>query len=91
LLVFIEVVASDGQITPERQTAFLKIGTDAGFAPERVAFVTAYFDRSHGAFKKTVADLAWRAFAWFVAEPEHIIVLHDGAASPLPLAKLIQR
>ena len=78
LLVFVEVVATDGPITTQRQDALLAIATDAGFPKERVAFVTAYLDRSHAAFKKTVAELAWRSFAWFAAEPEHLIVLHDG-------------
>ena len=42
-----------------------------------LAFVTAYLHRSHAAFKKTVSELAWRSFAWFAAEPEHLLVLHD--------------
>src|ERR1700733_7464667 len=78
LLVFIEVVASDGPVTPQRQEALLKIATDAGFPAKRVVFVTAYLDRSHPAFKKTISELAWRSFAWFAAEPEHLIVLQDG-------------
>ena len=78
LLVFIEVVASDGPVTPQRQEALLKIATDAGFPANRVAFVTAFLDRSHLAFKKAIAELAWRSFAWFAAEPEHLIILHTG-------------
>ncbi len=78
VLVFVEVVATDGPITAQRQEALLKIATAAGFPAARVAFVTAYLDRSHAAFKKTVSELAWRSFAWFAAEPEHLLVLHDG-------------
>jgi len=89
LLVFVEVVASDGLVTPARQEALLKIATDAGFQSQRVAFVTAYVDRSHAAFKKTISELAWRSIAWFAAEPEHIMALHDGSQSPLPLANLL--
>ncbi|WP_160165330.1 BsuBI/PstI family type II restriction endonuclease [Xanthomonas phaseoli] len=89
LLVFIEVVATDGPITMQRQEAFMQIAADAGFTPETVAFVTAYLDRSHAAFKKTIAELAWRSFAWFASEPEHIIALHNGATSPLPLGTLM--
>jgi hypothetical protein len=77
LLVFIEVVATDGPVTPQRQGALLKIATDAGFPAERVAFVTAYLDRSHQAFKKTVPELALRSFAWFAAEPVNLVVLHE--------------
>jgi BsuBI/PstI restriction endonuclease domain/BsuBI/PstI restriction endonuclease HTH domain len=78
LLVFVEVVASDGPVTPQRQEALLTIATDAGFPAKRVAFVTAFLDRSHPAFKKAVAELAWRSFAWFAAEPHHLIILHRG-------------
>ncbi len=90
LLVFVEVVATDSPITAARQTALLRMATDAGFTTARVAFVTAYLDRSQGAFKKTVPELAWRSFAWFAAEPEHIIVLHDGAAATVLLKRLLE-
>jgi hypothetical protein len=78
VLVFTEVVATDGPVTPKRREALLKIATDAGFPAERVAFVTAYLDRSHQAFRRTIPELAWRSFAWFAAEPENLLVLHDG-------------
>lgn len=55
----------------------------------RVAFVTAYLDRSHAAFKKSIAELAWHSFAWFAAEPEHIIALQDGTQSPLLLSTML--
>src|SRR3546814_1780715 len=42
LLVFVEVVASDGPITPARQEALLKLAVDAGFDVSQAAFVTAY-------------------------------------------------
>jgi hypothetical protein len=78
LLVFAEVVATDGPVTSQRKDALLKIATDAGFSADRVAFVTTYLDRSHQAFKKTVPELAWRSFAWFAAEPGNLMVLHEG-------------
>jgi hypothetical protein len=78
LVIFIEVVATDGPVTKQRQEALLKIATDAGFHANRVAFVTAYLDRSHAAFKKTVAELAWNSFVWFAAEPEHLLILRQG-------------
>lgn len=90
LLVFIEVVATDGPMTENRRAAMLQIATDAGFAIERVACVTAYLDRSQSAFKRSIPELAWRSFAWFAAEPEHIIVMHDGAAASVPLQRLMR-
>jgi hypothetical protein len=80
LLVFAEVVATDGPVTPQRKEALLKIATDAGFPAKRVAFVTAFLDRSHPAFRKTVPELAWRSFVWFATEPEDLVILHDGKA-----------
>ncbi len=81
LLVFVEVVATDGPISASRKNALLEIATAASFPSDQVAFVTAYRDRNDSAFKKTVPTLAWRSFAWFVSEPDHIVVLHEGSTS----------
>jgi hypothetical protein len=78
LLIFIEVVATDGPVTKQRRDALLKIATGAGFPADRVAFVTAFLDRSQPGFKKTVAELAWGSFVWFAAEPQNLMVLHQG-------------
>lgn len=78
LLVFVEVVATDGPINAHRKSAFLDITREAGFADRSVAFVTAYLDRSQPGFRKTASELAWNSFAWFVSEPDHIIVLREG-------------
>jgi hypothetical protein len=78
LLVFVEVVATDGPITAGRRQALLDITRAGGFADNNVAFVTAYLDRSHASFKKTVSELAWNSFAWFAAEPDHIVLLREG-------------
>jgi hypothetical protein len=80
VLIFIEVVATDGPITPQRRERLLKIATDAGFPANRVAFLTAFLDRSHQAFRKSVPELAWRSFVWFAAEPENLLVFNEGKA-----------
>jgi hypothetical protein len=50
--------------------------TDAGgFSRSQVAFLTAYQDRQSAGFKKTVAQLAWNSVAWFVSEPEHLVIM----------------
>jgi hypothetical protein len=77
LLVFVEVVATDGPIGETRKAALLRIAEEAGFPPAHVAFVTAYLDRSAPAFKKTVDALAWGSFAWFMSEPENLLLLHQ--------------
>ena len=77
LFVFVEVVATDGPIHEGRRAALLKLVTEAGFRSDQAAFLTAFQSRGHGAFKKTVASLAWGSFAWCFSEPEHLIAF-DG-------------
>ncbi len=74
LLVFVEVVATDGPISQRRKEALEDLVAEAGFSAEHVAFVTAYLDRSAGPFKKTVDSLAWGSYAWFAAEPERLVM-----------------
>jgi len=77
LLVFIEVVATDGPINERRQQALYKITDAARFDRKNVAFITAYFDRESQGYTKTVKSLAWNSFAWFVSEPEKLIHLKE--------------
>ena len=79
LLVFVEVVATAGPVNEARQTALMAIATEAGFSENQVAFLTAYADRDDAAFKASVGELAWRSFAWFMSEPDHIVMLRRGA------------
>lgn len=90
LLVFVEVVATSGPVSEARRAALMTMAGDAGFRDEQVAFVTAYADRTAGAFSRSVSELAWRSFAWFMSEPDHIMVLHRGsAARQIPLSRLM--
>jgi hypothetical protein len=79
LIVFVEVVATDGPISGPRKEAFLAITRSAGFPDRNVAFVTTYLDRGKPAFKKTAPELAWNSFAWLASEPDHIVVFREGA------------
>ena len=81
LLVFVEVVATDGPISQRRKDALEELVAEAGFPAEHVAFVTAYLDRSAGPFKKTVDSLAWGSYAWFAAEPERLVVFSEARES----------
>jgi len=81
LLVFVEVVATDGPISQRRKEALEELVAEAGFPAEHVAFVTAYLDRSAGPFKKTVDSLAWGSYAWFAAEPERLVVFSEAKES----------
>ncbi|WP_115684155.1 BsuBI/PstI family type II restriction endonuclease [Pedobacter jeongneungensis] len=52
VLVFIEVVASDGPVSDRRKEAIYELTDAAGFPHNTVTFVTAYLDRETQAFKK---------------------------------------
>ena len=75
LLIFVEVVATDGPISERRKADLLKLVDAAGFPKEHVAFVTAYLDRSAAPFRKNVNTLAWGSYAWFASEPEGLLEL----------------
>lgn len=91
LLLFVELVATDGAITARRQAAFYALTDEAGFERSQVAFLTAYRDRRSGGFRKTVAELAWNSFAWFASEPDSILIMRTGATAGLRLAELISQ
>lgn len=77
ILLFVEVVATDGALTQRRRDAIFELTDAAGFGRHHVAFLTAYQDRESSGFKKTVAQLAWGTLAWFVSEPEHVLLLRE--------------
>lgn len=77
LLVFVEVVATDGPISESRKQALLEIAEGARISEERIAFVTAYRDRGEPAFKRTFGSVAWNTLIWFMSEPEHVVVLRE--------------
>jgi hypothetical protein len=89
LIVFVEIVATDGAITEGRRNALHILTDAAGFDRRQVAFVTAFGDRSSAGFKKTVGQLAWGSFAWFASEPDQIVLLRDGRSTPSPLSVLV--
>jgi hypothetical protein len=88
LLVFVEVVATDGAVTARRQEAILAMTDAAGFKRSQIAFLTAYQDRASVGFKRTIADLAWNSFAWFVSEPENIVIFRSGDKTAARLSEL---
>lgn len=91
LLVFVEVVATAGPVNEARQTALMTIAAEGGFGEDQVAFVTAYADRGDAVFVSSVGQLAWRSFAWFMSEPNDIMVLHRGAHSkPIRLSEVLR-
>lgn len=86
LIVFVEVVATDGPISERRQAALYSLTDTAGFERSQVAFVTAFQDREASGFRKTMSALAWDSFAWFASEPNNIVHLKDGSSKKQFLA-----
>ena len=77
LIVFAEVVVTDGAITRTRLESLLSIATKGGFEKERIAFVTAFQERSAIAYKRLSSELAWGSYAWFATEPDHVVFFAD--------------
>ena len=75
MLVFVEVVATDGPVTEQRARAFLEIAAEGGFDPSRVACITAFLDRDRAEVKKALPSLAWGGHVWFVSEPDRLVRL----------------
>ncbi|WP_259645447.1 BsuBI/PstI family type II restriction endonuclease [Pseudomonas caricapapayae] len=89
LIVFVEVVATDGAITARRQEALFALTDKGGFKRSSVAFLTAYKDRQSAGFKKTVSGLAWGSFAWFLSEPDKVFMLSNGIKQLSSLNEII--
>ncbi len=77
ILVFVEVVATEGAMTTARRKAFSDLAASAGFAEQQIAFVTAYLDRARPEFKRTVPSIGWNTFAWFASEPANLLVFRE--------------
>ncbi|HGF6473174.1 TPA: BsuBI/PstI family type II restriction endonuclease [Klebsiella pneumoniae] len=88
LVVFVEVVATDGPINRERKIILTKIALEAGFSENNLAFLTAFSDRGSPQFRKAISEIAWGSSAWFASEPEHLIVLRDNNPMKLSTKKL---
>jgi BsuBI/PstI restriction endonuclease len=91
LIVFVEIVASDGPVTEQRKQALLDLiaSSSRQYRPEDAVFVTAYLDRSAGPARRTLPTLAWGSFAWFVSEPDRLVQLHDETTASRKLAALL--
>jgi len=83
LVVFIEVVHSDGPINQVRKEALEALAVEAGFSSEHLAYVTVFSDRDASPYKTLAPNLAWDSFVWFESEPDAIVVLKRGNENKL--------
>lgn len=90
LIVFAEVVHSDGPISERRKRELSEFASNAGFGLDRVAFVTAFADRKSAAFAKVRESIAWDSFAWFASEPDSIVNFVGAAIKVEKLSKLMR-
>jgi len=74
-LVFAEIVHSDGPIRQERMVEFLRLAAGGGFDEEACSFITVFSNRNSSPFKKAANHLAWGSFAWFMNEPDKLVVM----------------
>ena len=69
---FVEAVATDGEIHEARKTELLRWASDHGIQPEQCGFITGFLSRTHEAFRRRGARIAWETSAWFLDEPDRI-------------------
>lgn len=83
LVVFVEVVHSDGPINHVRKKALEAMATEAGFSPDHLAYLTVFSDRDASPYKALAPNLAWDSFVWFASEPDAIVWLKSGCERKL--------
>ena len=89
LLVFVEVVASDGPMKEGRKQALIALMERGGHDPQHAAFVTAFIDRGQPEYRKASSEIAWGSFVWFGSEPDKIIIHCDTERSGARLTDLL--
>ncbi len=78
IIIFVEVVATDGPISARRQEALYQLTDTARFLRTQIVFVTAYSDRQSSGYSKTNRELAWNSFVWFASEPDRLVFWSNG-------------
>ncbi len=83
LVVFVEIVVSNGAITDIRRKQLLALFGPSTIVPrERVQFLTAYRDREHQGFRKTIASVAWGTRIWFLTDPDRLVIFGQPPSPP---------
>lgn len=82
LLIFVEIVYTDGPITEQRKTDLLNMAESAGYARKSVAFISAFEHRNAAALKKRFSGIAADSLIWCMAEPNLLIWLGESQELP---------
>jgi len=87
LIIFVEVVYTDGPITEERKSKLLKMITDAGYSTDNVAFISAFEQRNSAPLKRRLSAIALDTLIWCMAEPDLLIWLGEEKEVPFVPSK----
>ncbi|MFY0992880.1 BsuBI/PstI family type II restriction endonuclease [Halomonas sp. C05BenzN] len=85
LIVFVEVVATDGVVTETRKRKLLEMAEKAGFSSSHIAFMTAFEKRDAGPLKKRISGIATDTMVWSMAEPKVIIWIGENQEIPVSI------
>lgn len=83
LIVFCEVVHSDGPITALRKRQLDEMARSAGFDLADVAHLSVFRDRGQKQIREQIGKLAWDTFVWFSSEPDAVVILRGGTERKL--------
>lgn len=89
LLLFVEVVVSDGPVDEKRKADLTSLAEEAGFRPSHLAFLTAFRSKTDAAFRKLSSDIAWGSFVWFASEPDAILYFRRDDGQTVLLSELL--
>mgnify|MGYP001809668538 CR=1 FL=1 len=79
LVVFVEIVATDGPVTEDRKAELLTMTRRAGFADRQVVFVSVFEHRGAAPAKARLSAVAVDGYLWFMAEPDLLLSLRTNA------------
>ncbi|MDA3873089.1 MAG: BsuBI/PstI family type II restriction endonuclease [Kiritimatiellae bacterium] len=84
LLIFSEVVATDGPVTESRKEKFLKLTDTAGYDRDQIVFISAFRERNAAPLKRRLDGLAVDSAVWCMSEPDLLIWLGEKTSNPFP-------
>lgn len=82
LIIFIEIVHTDGPITEARKAEIISLAEKSGYSHRDLAFISAFKERNAAALKKRLSGIATDTLIWCVAEPDVLIWLGDKQEVP---------
>jgi hypothetical protein len=78
---FVEVVATDGPVDEDRKARLLGWAMASGLDQGRCRFLTAFASRTSAQARKALPVLAHGTFAWFLTEPDALLLWGDASST----------